>query len=81
MVIVWQNGGAGLELTQIGRYADVNTGRRFGRELLIKYQRARVPELSAGVGRFSWLLGARLYNYYASAARILLPAGLRPRRS
>lgn len=45
-----QNGGAGLELTQIGRYADASTDRRFGRELLTKYQRARVPDLRAWCG-------------------------------
>jgi hypothetical protein len=71
-----QNGDAGLELTQIGRYADANTGRRFGRELLIKYQKARVPDQER-VG----FMSAWLYNCYALDARILLPAGLRPRRS
>jgi hypothetical protein len=54
-----QNGDAGIELTQIGRYADANTGRRLGHEPLFKYQRARVPDLRGGLGRFSWFMGAR----------------------
>lgn len=69
-----QNGDAGLGLMQIGRYyADANMGRRFGHELLIKYLRARVPDLRAGCGAAHGRPAVQLL-----VARIVPPAGLRP---
>jgi hypothetical protein len=45
-----QNGDAGLELAQIGKYANLKHGSKAGHVLLIT--RAHVPDLKLGVGRF-----------------------------